>query len=1761
MTEAKKDCPLIEEAAKQSGKTVDQVKNFIGNYRRSKGGSKRSLPTDDMGVENITRHREDLGMSAKMGDSSVPLEIQLRGPGMQQLYSQACRQGARPVHSVRGLVVGQFRSGKTCVVRRLTGEKAVENEPITDGIEISPSVMTRTWRKAKEEPDEFKETMAERLAEQQDRDKPRTRTSSRTGAVPIGIHKELHINEHGIGDGVSRTTSRQTQQQPQDIPDDVITKAKERLQGGVTEEQLGTAEHPRLSLWDFGGQATYYGSHQCFFTYRGIYILVMSLLQKLSDPVPDLDYKAAADNLVTGRDYLDHWLNSVRTHTLVHGREQTGEPRVVLVLTHKDRVDESDIEEYKKDIRDHISGKAAGKHVLPKIFVIDNFNEDNSDINELREYLREVAKGLWFMGQEVPMTWLHLKSKLMDKRKEDNLFCRFQDVVDLARSDDVGITDDSHVADILTFLHDLGDIIFINEPVLRDHVALRPQVMIDVFKTIITVPEYQQDRNTDGEVAEMWRRLETEGILSDRLLTIIWTKADQKMQKHFLLRHKPFLKLLMEKYYLLCNATPIGGFDDTSGDPEKEEIYFVPSLLATKPDDSTLYPGHMRRYQHPLYVVFDNMFLPSGMFYRLQAICVRRFGLQESHVFAGCGRFPTDDVKQQFVVTKVKHYLKVELLSAEEQPEFTQALPVRKFLSSCLFEIKEKWIPSIQYDWCFGEVSEKETGTPVFHPLSDIEQETATGSSRFPEDFINVWIRGRSDTTTFCAENSGGSGPVMIEPTLNPDAVHTIGPVLDCMETCRGLSLARCDRIRHELTSVSRFKELVAIVDRSGDLCRRLLGASVEVCLPERAPMFPREERGNEIVLLHAGDYNDKLTQPLLKQAVQSSSRYGVTVSEDVIEPGDIITDKLLHHLLQRNVRMVVPIITPQTLHSRHWSTLGYEFCAQNKNLVFPVFAYPEGTRERLLEVLGRRCAGMLDMAATEVPMAEEKLSGTKISLTAAQILRKASSSVVLYTRQITAAGCTVVEDGVTIVFPKGCVKKKRFMSLEVDVLPNDGTMANSFSAVTPVMTVHLDAEEDFLKPVTVTLPWTWKSTCDLGRTILMKRSTDGHQWSALSTEVRENKDTITFTTCHFCSVVGAKKKDSPEEASTSAETNTEKQDEAANQEATETIEVLVTRYSGDKAHLIISPNEATTDDKRIHLLCIEKGKNVKEYFTADNFKTPPPFRQEVTMHKKERIRARFGEEEDVTGDPRDIPPEPPGIQFVFPPANCNRISVRLKLRDPQIGKGKFEGAVHFTLLSEAGKPVRDPIRRINSAHVYLHSLQDEGKTSQVQQKKGPVTMTKASKIQHKKGGKRKAKTRHVGPPVKRPKQEFTSVLMVNDKYGTSHGGTSTTNRQVANFLQLHGASVHATAVQASEEDKRCAAEDGVILHLPVQRARKKKTLSLEWLTDYHSFHYPDIPTDLKCIVGHADITSGAAKSIQENRCELAKLVIFNHDMPEETENYMGTKKAMAAGRKMEDILEDTKNADAVFSLGRRIYDYFETKYRSLGGGKPTQHFLFLPRPSPVFEAISVRPGGGEKVVLTVGRVTEVDKLKGHDLIARAMGEVTEKITNVRLCVRGIDEDDWEASKRILEENLHSGKIKPTLLPCGNQEDIAQDMQQAHLVLMPSRAEPFGLIGLEAIAAGIPVLISDKSGLADMIKDLVKERKLPADMRHRIVKTSVRESDLAEDARKWAERIADTLEYSQPEFDRAARYKKKLLESEYWKESHQNLLRVCGLTD
>ncbi|KAI8514053.1 hypothetical protein Bbelb_083770 [Branchiostoma belcheri] len=412
------------------------------------------------------------------------------------------------------------------------------------------------------------------------------------------------------------------------------------------------------------------------------------------------------------------------------------------------------------------------------------------------------------------------------------------------------------------------------------------------------------------------------------------------------------------------------------------------------------------------------------------------------------------------------------------------------------------------------------------------------------------------------------------------------------------------------------------------------------------------------------------------------------------------------------------------------------------------------------------------------------------------------------------------------------------------------------------------------------------------------------------------------------------------------------------------------------------------------------------------------------------------------------------------------------------------------------------------------------------------------------------------------PTSATVVVLLVSDEYCTSKGGISTINLDIARKLTAAGALVYVTVLTASEEDIRDAERDGVILLKPRLDPSSSAKPSLEWLKMYHSVHFPDLPSTISCIVGHVPITSTAARRIKEERFQHAKLAMFGHVMPEETEPYKSDEKALGVGRKEASIQDDIGKANVVFSVGARIYRHYARFLRQ----RHVDHHIFLPEPSKVFSDTNVifgEDGDGQKeerVILSIGRVRNVERLKGHDLAAGGVDKAAQRLDSqftLRLRVRGIDENDFKESKRILDEKLRSGRVKPTLLPYGTQEEIRRDMENCHLVLMPSRAEPFGLVGLEAIAAGVPVLISEQSGLAELVTQLSK--KYQPNFRHCIVKMK---GDTATDAdaEKWADCIEDSLRNARFVFEEARAFKEKLLASKYWEESNHQFLHACGIS-
>eukprot|EP00058_Branchiostoma_floridae_P014143 XP_002599631.1 hypothetical protein BRAFLDRAFT_102570 [Branchiostoma floridae] len=396
------------------------------------------------------------------------------------------------------------------------------------------------------------------------------------------------------------------------------------------------------------------------------------------------------------------------------------------------------------------------------------------------------------------------------------------------------------------------------------------------------------------------------------------------------------------------------------------------------------------------------------------------------------------------------------------------------------------------------------------------------------------------------------------------------------------------------------------------------------------------------------------------------------------------------------------------------------------------------------------------------------------------------------------------------------------------------------------------------------------------------------------------------------------------------------------------------------------------------------------------------------------------------------------------------------------------------------------------------------------------------------------------------------AVLLLSELYGTLKGGISSIYRRLAKILKEdeQAIPVLSTVLEATEEDEEDARRDGVELLLPkVESGDPRINPSLDWLTFDHRVKYSHLPSKVKTIVGHTDGTSRAACRIKQDRYPEATVILFIDDIPEDTEQYKGDEKAMGIGKKEDSILEDAEQADVVFSIGERAFDHFSNQFRAIPANKRPRHMTFLPRPSTMFEEANAEYTDAETmVVLSIVRGADVEKLGGLDLAVEALSIVAEKM-RVKWRIIVVNNDDLHLA-RAIRDHSKSANLQITFLPYGTQKDICKNLLKAHLVLMPPRAEPFGLVGLEAIAAGVPVLVPDKSGLAELINRFAPHH------HSCIVETTVG-WDWQINVNHWATRIERALRHCKAEFEIAARLKKTLLCSEYWKESERQFIDVC----
>jgi len=132
-------------------------------------------------------------------------------------------------------------------------------------------------------------------------------------------------------------------------------------------------------------------------------------------------------------------------------------------------------------------------------------------------------------------------------------------------------------------------------------------------------------------------------------------------------------------------------------------------------------------------------------------------------------------------------------------------------------------------------------------------------------------------------------------------------------------------------------------------------------------------------------------------------------------------------------------------------------------------------------------------------------------------------------------------------------------------------------------------------------------------------------------------------------------------------------------------------------------------------------------------------------------------------------------------------------------------------------------------------------------------------------------------------------------------------------------------------------------------------------------------------------------------------------------------------------------------------------------------------------------PGERANAVLSVGVLAP---FKGHRFILEALGEVAER---VRPELRVIYNREFPGETEYMEKRARELGVSLELLPMLPEEYVVKEYRRCNVVALAQVVEPFGLVPLEAMACGTPVVAVKEGGFRETVADGVVGRLVDRD--------------------------------------------------------------------
>lgn len=146
--------------------------------------------------------------------------------------------------------------------------------------------------------------------------------------------------------------------------------------------------------------------------------------------------------------------------------------------------------------------------------------------------------------------------------------------------------------------------------------------------------------------------------------------------------------------------------------------------------------------------------------------------------------------------------------------------------------------------------------------------------------------------------------------------------------------------------------------------------------------------------------------------------------------------------------------------------------------------------------------------------------------------------------------------------------------------------------------------------------------------------------------------------------------------------------------------------------------------------------------------------------------------------------------------------------------------------------------------------------------------------------------------------------------------------------------------------------------------------------------------------------------------------------------------------------------------------------------------FMQLPvsfeKPARLMEMYNLRQG--DPVIYTLTRLAATEQYKGHEQVIKAISHLKEKFPSIKYILSG----QYDAAEEIrINELINEFGVAGSVILTGfvNEEDIPDHFLLADLFVLPSRKEGFGIVFIEAMACGLPVICGNADGSIDAIRN------------------------------------------------------------------------------